>query len=150
MVNSTQTIGIPDRERRSEVIEIPLDLRDRMVAHALEGLPNEACGLLAGTGATAEHFFPMTNADHSPVTYRLDPKEQIEVFDEIDEKGWELQGIFHSHTHSEAYPSETDRSQAFYPEAHYLLVSLQDRANPVLRGYTIRDGEIEEQEVRIV
>jgi proteasome lid subunit RPN8/RPN11 len=132
------------------VIEIPQDLRDRMVAHALGEIPNEACGLLAGTGARAEHFFAMTNADNSPVTYRLDPREQIQVFDEIDEKGWALQGIFHSHTHSEAYPSETDRSQAFYPDAHYLLVSLQDRANPVLRGYTIRDGEIEEQEVRIV
>lgn len=132
------------------MIEIPQDLRDQMVTHALEGLPHEACGLLAETGIRVEHFFPMTNADHSPVTYRLDAKEQIEVFDEIDEKGWELQGIFHSHTHSDAYPSETDRSQAFYPDAHYLLVSLQDRANPVLRGYTIREGEIEEQEVRIV
>jgi [CysO sulfur-carrier protein]-S-L-cysteine hydrolase len=150
MVNSIAGIGIPNEEHRTEVIEIPQDLRDRMMAHALEGLPNEACGLLAGTGVRAEHFFPMTNADHSPVTYRLDPKEQIQVFDEIDEKGWDLQGIFHSHTHSEAYPSETDRSQAFYPDARYLLVSLQDQANPVLRGYTIRDGEIEEQEVRIV
>jgi proteasome lid subunit RPN8/RPN11 len=152
MVNSSSGIGISDQERPFEVIEIPQDLRDQMVAHAHREFPNEACGLLAGAGdgGRAEHFFPMSNADHSPVTYRLDPKEQIDTFNEIDEKGWELLGIFHSHTHSEAYPSETDRGQAFYPEAHYLLVSLQDRANPVLRGYTIRDGEIEEQEVRIV
>jgi proteasome lid subunit RPN8/RPN11 len=150
MVNSSQHVGIADQEQRHEVIEIPQDLRDQMVAHALDGFPNEACGLLAGTGTRAEHFYPMSNADASPVTYRLDPKEQITVFDEIDEKGWDLLGIFHSHTHSEAYPSETDRGQAFYPDATYLLVSLQDRANPVLRGYSIRDGEIEEQEVRIV
>ena len=58
-------------------------------------------------------------------------------------------GIFHSHTHSEAYPSETDRQQAFYPEAHYLLVSLEDRDDPVLRGFRIRDGEVEEQDVTI-
>jgi [CysO sulfur-carrier protein]-S-L-cysteine hydrolase len=150
MVNSSQHIGFADQERRHQVIEIPKDLRDQMVAHALGEFPNEACGLLAGTGTRAEHFFAMRNADASPVTYRLDPKEQITIFDEIDEKGWDLQGIFHSHTHSEAYPSETDRGQAFYPDAHYLLVSLQDRANPVLRGYSIREGEIEEQEVRIV
>ena len=58
------------------------------------------------------------------MTYRLDPKEQFQAFNEFDELGWELGGIFHSHTHTEAYPSPTDRAQAFYPEALYLLVSL--------------------------
>jgi proteasome lid subunit RPN8/RPN11 len=83
------------------------------------------------------------------VTYRLDPKEQLEVFDEIEAQGWELRAIFHSHTHTEAYPSPTDRRQAFYPETAYLVVSLADRDVPVLRGFTIRDGEVEEREVRI-
>ena len=131
------------------MIEIPADIRDQLVAHAIEGLPNEACGLLAGRGSRAERFYPMRNADDSPVTYRLDPKEQLVTFEEIEEKEWDIVGIFHSHTHTEAYPSETDRRQAFYPDAHYLLVSLQDRHNPVLRGFTIRDGVIAEQEVRI-
>lgn len=131
------------------MIEIPEDIRDAMVAHALAGLPNESCGLLAGRDGRVERFYAMSNADHSPVTYRLDPKEQLDTFNEIEDKGWELLGIFHSHTHTEAYPSATDLRQAFYPEAHYVLVSLQDRANPVLRGYTILDGVIEEQEVRV-
>jgi proteasome lid subunit RPN8/RPN11 len=99
--------------------------------------------------AIADRFHAMRNADASPVTYRLDPKEQLRAFDQIEEAGREVVGIVHSHTHTDAYPSETDRNQAFYPEAHYLLVSLSDRANPVLRGYSIRDGEVEEQEVRI-
>ena len=64
-------------------------------------------------------------------------------------EGLDLVGIFHSHTHSEAYPSETDRRQAFYPEAHYLLVSLADRNNPDLRAFTIRDGQVDEQDVVI-
>jgi [CysO sulfur-carrier protein]-S-L-cysteine hydrolase len=142
------------------MIEITGAIEDEMVEHALREFPNEACGLLAGAfsvpadgeipPASARSFHPMTNADASPVTYRLDPKEQLKVFTEIDDAGLEVVGIVHSHTHSEAYPSETDRKQAFYPEAHYLLVSLSDRAKPVLRGFSIRDGEIEEQEVRIL
>ena len=71
----------------------------------MAGLPNEACGLLAGRGGRVERFFPMRNADASRYTYRLDPKEQLRVFNHIEEQGLELTGIFHSHTHTEAYPS---------------------------------------------
>lgn len=130
------------------MIEIPSQIKSEMIAHAIDGLPNEACGLLAGVGSRVERFFAMRNADDSPVTYRLDPKEQLHVFNEIEDRGWELLGIFHSHTHTEAYPSATDRRQAFYPEAHYVLVSLTDRDAPDLRAYTMRDGEVQEQEMR--
>jgi [CysO sulfur-carrier protein]-S-L-cysteine hydrolase len=131
------------------VIQIPGEIQDEMIAHAERGLPNEACGLLAGSDGRVERFYPMRNADQSATTYRLDPKEQLDVFNEIEDKGWELVGIFHSHTHTEAYPSETDRRQAFYPESHYLVLSLADRTTPALRGFTIVDGAVEEQEVRI-
>ena len=135
------------------MIEIPASVRDEMVVHAFAGLPDEACGLLAGTNgggpARATRFFPMANADHSRVTYRLEAKEQLQVFNRIEDEGLDLVGIFHSHTHAEAYPSETDRRQAFYPEAHYLLVSLADRNNPELRAFTIRDGQVDEQDVVI-
>jgi proteasome lid subunit RPN8/RPN11 len=122
---------------------------DEMVAHGLAGFPNEACGLLAGKEGRPVRFFPMRNRDASPVTYRLDPKEQLEVFDEMDEQGWELVGIFHTHTHSEAYPSDTDRDQAFYPEASYLVMSLSDRANPILRSFRIEEDEIREEDLVI-
>ena len=131
------------------MITIPKDLRDRMVEHSTAELPNEACGLLAGLDGSFVHFYPMTNADHSHLTYRLDPDEHIKVFNEIEDQGWELVAIVHSHTHTEAYPSETDRRQAYYPEAHYVVVSLQDRSAPVVRSYRILDGDIEEEEVRI-
>ena len=130
------------------MIEIPADIKGQMLAYAMDGLPEEACGLLAGNGRV-ERFFPMTNADHSSMTYRLDPKEQLQTFNEIEDRGWKLLGIFHSHTHTEAYPSETDRRQAFYPEAHYVVVSLADRNDPVFRAFTIREGMVEEQEVRM-
>jgi proteasome lid subunit RPN8/RPN11 len=131
------------------VIRIPQEILEDMIAHARRGLPQEACGLLAGSDGRAERFYPMRNADRSATTYRLDPKEQLEVFNEIEDKGWELVGIFHSHTHTEAYPSETDRRQAFYPESHYLVLSLADGGAPELRGFTIVDGAVEEQEVSI-
>jgi proteasome lid subunit RPN8/RPN11 len=132
------------------VIEIPADIHRQMIDHAVAGLPEEACGLLAGQDGRIERFYPTRNADRSRTTYRLDPEEQLQLFNEIEEKGWVLSGIFHSHTQTEAYPSDTDRRQAFYPDAHYLLVSLTDRSDPVLRAFTIRDGQVEEREVRVV
>ncbi len=121
-----------------------------MVEHGLAGFPNEACGLVAANGeGRAVRFFPMRNADASPVTYRLDAREQLKVFGEMDERGLELWAIFHTHTHSEAYPSETDRRQAFYPEARYMIMSLADRENPVLRAFRISDGDFAEEELTI-
>jgi [CysO sulfur-carrier protein]-S-L-cysteine hydrolase len=139
------------------MIEIPADVVGEILSHADGEFPIEACGLLAGSidgsngavRARVERFYPARNADASAGTYRLDSKEQFTLFSEIEEKGWDLVGIYHSHTHSEAYPSETDRRQAGYPDAHYLLVSLEDRDNPVVRAFTIVDGEIEEQDVTV-
>jgi [CysO sulfur-carrier protein]-S-L-cysteine hydrolase len=132
-----------------DTIEIPADIRDAIVRHAIDGLPNEACGVLAGPGGEIAHFFAMANADESPLTYRLEATEQLRVWNEMDEKGWDLLGIVHSHTHTEAYPSPTDRAQAYFPDTSYVLVSLMDRDAPVIRGFRIRDGDVLEREVVI-
>jgi proteasome lid subunit RPN8/RPN11 len=131
------------------MVELDQVFFDEMVEHGLAAFPNEACGLLAGKEGLPVKFFAMSNQDASPVSYRLDPKEQLTVFDEIDDEGWDLLGIFHTHTHSEAYPSETDQKQAFYPDALYLLMSLSDRTAPVLRGFRIVDGTVSEEEVAV-
>ena len=120
-----------------------------IVEQALREFPNECCGLIAAEDGVAVKVFPMTNADASPATYRLDGKEQLKVFDELDERGWDLWAIYHSHTHSEAYPSETDTRLAFYPDSRYLVLSLQDRAEPVLRSFWIQEGAIDEEELQI-
>jgi proteasome lid subunit RPN8/RPN11 len=130
-------------------ITLPRHLVDEMVEHARAEYPNEACGLIAGQDGAAIQVLRMTNADASPVSYRLDPKEQLHAFDELDEKGWDLFAIFHSHTHSEAFPSETDRRLAFYPEARYVILSLRDRASPDVRAFRIDDGEVAEEEVTV-
>jgi proteasome lid subunit RPN8/RPN11 len=118
-----------------------------MAEHGLREFPNEACGLLAGRDGAPVRFFPMRNVDASPASYRLDPKEQLHAFDQMDDEGLELLGIFHTHTHSEAFPSETDRKLAFYPEAIYLVMSLSDREHPVLRAFRIVEGEVAEEEL---
>jgi len=125
-------------------------LTKEITEQALREFPNECCGLIAAADGVPVKVFPMKNADASPVTYRLDGQEQLRVFDEMDEQGWELWAIYHSHTHSEAYPSETDVKLAFYPDARYILVSLADRANPVIRSFFIRDGVVTEEELTIV
>ena len=124
-------------------------LYKEIVEQGLREFPNECCGLIAALDGVPTKGFPMKNADASPVTYRLDGKEQLRVFDELDEQGWDLWAIYHSHTHSEAYPSETDIRLAFYPEARYVLLSLADREQPVARSFWITDGEVTEEELTI-
>ena len=130
------------------MIELSQAFYRDILAQAREEYPNEACGLIASEAGVPVRLFRMRNADESPVTYRLDPKEQLEVFNEMDDRGWDLFAIYHSHTRSEAYPSPTDVRLALYPEASYLLLSLSDE-EPVLRGFRILDGEITEHEVRV-
>jgi [CysO sulfur-carrier protein]-S-L-cysteine hydrolase len=121
-----------------------------IVDQGLREFPNECCGLIASAAGVPVKVFPMTNADASPVTYRLDGREQLRTFDELDEQGWDLWAIYHSHTHSEAYPSETDRRLAFYPDSRYILLSLEDREHPVLRSFFIdEEGRITEEELSV-
>ena len=133
---------------------------DEIVEHAREGLPNEACGVVAGDDGRPVRVYPMRNAEGSPVVYRFEPKEQLEVTKEIEDKGWDLLAIFHSHTHTEAYPSPTDRAHAHwndpitgeeapaFPGTRYLIVSLAEQ-EPVLRAFNWGLGDPVEEEVAI-
>jgi len=128
---------------------LPKRYADEIVKHARAEVPNECCGLLAGKNGTVLEVFRCESTEKSPYRYYLDPKDQIRVMREMDGKGWELVGIYHSHTHTEAYPSKTDVELAFYPEALYFIVSLQDRNAAVIRAFRITDGQIAEEEVVI-
>ena len=139
---------------------LPRELYNRMVSHARTEFPNEACGVVAGRDGRALRVYPMRNAEASPVVYRFDEREQLRVFNEIDRKGWDMLAFFHSHTHTDAYPSPTDRAEAHwidpetleevpaYPQIRYLILSLMDR-EPVLRAFRFEGGEPVEEEVRI-
>jgi proteasome lid subunit RPN8/RPN11 len=145
-----QQAAAPDGDLPEMMVsELDGVLYKEIVEQGLREFPNECCGLIAAEAGVPVKVFPMTNADASPATYRLDGKEQLHVFDELDERGWDLWAIYHSHTHSDAYPSETDTRLAFYPEARYIVVSLTDRSDPVARSFWIRDGAITEEELSI-
>ncbi|HVL81551.1 MAG TPA: M67 family metallopeptidase [Actinomycetota bacterium] len=127
------------------MLRIPRTLADAMIAQCRAEMPNEACGLLAGRDGEVTRLFQMTNAERSPVLYRMDPKEQLQVFREMEEEGLELVGIYHSHTRSPAYPSKTDEDWAYYPEAAYVIVSFADPAAPVVRAWRIVDQAVREE-----
>ncbi len=123
----------------------------QMIAIAYDGLPNEACGLLAGrpTTGTVEVFYPCRNVAESSRVYTIDPKEHLRADRDAESRGLELIGVMHSHTHTEAYPSPTDVAQAPDPGWHYVIVSLKREA-PVLRSYRIEDGAIAEEPVDLL
>jgi len=129
------------------VFYLPPQIAEEIIDHARSGVPNEACGLLAGSGNRIVKHYPATNSEHSPVLYSIDPKELLICFRDMEAHDWELLAIYHSHTHSHAYPSPTDVRQAYYPDSVYLIISLEDADQPVIRGFRILDGVISEEEV---
>jgi proteasome lid subunit RPN8/RPN11 len=120
-----------------------------IVSHAREEMPNECCGIVAAKNGSAVKLFRAANAETSPVRYGLDPQEQYRIMREIESNGWTLGAIYHSHTRSPAYPSQTDVNLAFYPDALYLIVSLQEPKQPDLRAFRIVDGQISEAQLSI-
>jgi proteasome lid subunit RPN8/RPN11 len=120
----------------------------RMVAHCYDGLPDEACGLFGGDPGTgkAHITYPTRNAAASARVYEVDPRDYLQADRDAEARGMQIIGVFHSHTHTDAYPSPTDVAQAPDPEWHYVLVSLKDLV-PVVRSYRIVDGNITEEPV---
>jgi proteasome lid subunit RPN8/RPN11 len=123
---------------------------DEIVAHAREEAPNECCGMIGGSDAIAATLYRSINAEASPLRYSLDAQDQFRIMQEIERRGEELIGIYHSHTASAAYPSQTDVNLAAYPDAVYVIASLQDGDSPDVRGFWIRDRRIEEAELDVV
>jgi proteasome lid subunit RPN8/RPN11 len=122
-----------------------------MIAHMKAGYPNEACGILGGkTASDITHFYAMNNMDLSAISYFMDPKEQLLVFKKMRNESVEMRGIVHSHVASEAYPSQKDVRLAFYPDVSYLIVSLSDMDNPVLRSFKIVDEQVTEEDITII
>jgi len=134
------------------MLTIERALVDRIVAHARADHPDEACGVIAGPVGSDRptRFVAMINAERSPTFYRFDSLEQLRVWREMDDRDEEPVVIYHSHTATEAYPSRTDISYAAEPNAHYVLVSTRDADEAEFRSYSIVDGEVTEEEVKIV
>ena len=156
-------------------LKIPRQILDEMIAHARELDPYECCGLLAGANGAVSRHYRITNtvakdaravevfdgADvkqlghlsdtiKAEVAYFMDPKEMLAAFKDMRQRNLELAVIYHSHTHSPAYPSTTDVGLAYYPDAAYLIISLEHKTAPDLRAYWIKDHRISRAEFEAI
>ena len=126
---------------------------DEIIAHAFEEDPDECCGILSGTDEIASKLYRITNTVKSPYRYMMDPQEFLDADLDSERNGMEFVAFYHSHTHSPAYPSQTDvrmAQQSGYHDVHYILVSLQDHDNPQINAYLINEsGEIAKQTLEI-
>ena len=132
----------------SEVLSITEAARDAMVAHTLACYPEEMCGLITGPSAVAAHFYPCRNDAASARVYTINPNDHLRAELDAESRGWEISGVVHSHTHTEAYPSPTDVAQAPDPNWYYVIVTVK-RNTPEIRGYRIVGGVITELEVQL-
>lgn len=127
----------------------PKALFAEMLAHVESGLPNEACGLLAGKGEQVEAHYPAENTARSPVRFQMDARQQVLAMLDLEARGLELAAIYHSHPHGPPRPSATDVAEAYYPEAMYMILSSGREGAWEARAFRIVDGEVEEVRVEI-
>jgi [CysO sulfur-carrier protein]-S-L-cysteine hydrolase len=129
-------------------MRIAQSLIDEMVVHARADLPNECCGMVGGLDGEATMVIPVVNSAASPLRFEMDPQGQYNALKAIEDDGKEMLAIYHSHTKSAAYPSQTDVNQAVnWPDAIYLIVSLQDEDAPEVKGYWLKDLAIADAEL---
>ena len=131
-------------------MKISQQLIDEMVAHAREDLPNECCGMIGGSDGAATSVIRVANSAASPLRYEMDPQEQYNALKSIEDGGDELLAIYHSHTKSAAYPSQTDVNQAVaWPEQIYVIVSLAEEDAPDVKAYLLKDLKIADVELDV-
>ena len=135
------------------MIEIAEEFVLEMIEHSRLENPNECCGILAGTEGKVTKLYRIQNSTPSPYRYVMDPNEQLKAMKDADERSLDLMAFYHSHTHSPAYPSETDvrmATESGWVDFCYVLVSLEDSSKPDVRFFDISaDGNVNEEEVKI-
>jgi proteasome lid subunit RPN8/RPN11 len=131
-------------------MRISRELVEEMVAHAREDLPNECCGMVGGRDGEATSVVRVENSAASPLRYEMDPQGQYDALKAIEDAGDQLLAIYHSHTKSAAYPSQTDVNQAIaWPEQVYVIVSLADRDAPDVKAYLLQEMKIADVELDV-
>lgn len=126
-------------------MRIDSQMLDEIAAHAREEAPDECCGMIGARDGAATSLYRARNAEASPLRYVVHPKDQFKIMEQMDERGEELGAIYHSHTKSPAYPSQTDVNLAEgWPDPLYVVCSIADPGSPDVRAFAIRDGGVEE------
>ena len=127
-----------------DVLHIKRPLFQAMITHLQANDPLEACGILAGVNNQVTHLYAIDNVLASPVAYEMDPQQQLQAMIDLEEHGWEMVAIFHSHPTGPEQPSPTDVAQAYYPECVYIIASLVNQEQPVVRGFRIENSRYDE------
>jgi proteasome lid subunit RPN8/RPN11 len=127
---------------------------EKILDHARNGLPNEACGLIGGVIEkkikVVKEVYLLRNVDESKEHFSMNPAEQLKAVKDLRAKGYLLFGNFHSHPESPSRPSEEDKRLAYDPEASYLILSLLERDKPVLKAFNIIGGTVSEEQIELV
>lgn len=128
---------------------------EKILEHCKQGLPNEACGLIAGTKdgdvKKIEKVYLLSNIDESNEHFSMDPREQFAAVKDMRANGYELLGNFHSHPESPSRPSEEDKRLAYDSKVNYLILSLMDIEHPVLNAFQIDESKnVTKEELNIV
>jgi proteasome lid subunit RPN8/RPN11 len=131
------------------MLRIPQAIYDDLIDHSRSGFPLEVCGILGGTDDTVSAIYRMTNTDASNEHFTMEPREQFSVVKELRARGLSMLVIYHSHPESPARPSEEDIRLALTPGVSYLIVSLQDATQPVVRSFKIADEVVTPEDVVI-
>ena len=122
---------------------IPKTVLASMISHALESDPEECCGVLIGADDKAEEARRIQNAHPEPIRrYEMPPMELMRAESDAEAKGRKIVAIYHSHTHTQAYPSQTDVNnavQSWWTEPYYVLVSLVEKTRPIVRAFRISE-----------
>ena len=106
--------------------------------------PLEGCGLMAGKDGQVFRLYPVTNRLASPYAYEMDPAEQVSAMIDLEDRGWEMLAIYHSHPHGPERPSHSDIAQAYYPDSLYVIVSFRSRQSPITLAFQISDSQVKE------
>jgi proteasome lid subunit RPN8/RPN11 len=127
-------------------IIIPRLIISKLIEHSLLEDPNECCGYLLGNQEEVKEIFLSKNIHKTPITrYTMDPLDMLEADNICEEKNLEILAIYHSHTHSQAYPSITDIKNAInsgWTDPKYILVSLVEKTRPIIRAYNISSDKV--------
>lgn len=122
---------------------------DELVQHARDDLPNECCGVIGSRDGATETVYRAVNSAASPLRYELESRDLLRIFNAIDDADQDVGAIYHSHTRSAAYPSQTDINLALYPESLYIIVSLADADAPDVKAFAIVDRKVNEVALEI-
>jgi proteasome lid subunit RPN8/RPN11 len=131
-----------------EAMRISRELYEEIVAHARSEAPNECCGMIGSRDGEAVKVYRATNAAASPLRYEIEGAEQYHIQMQIEDSGLDLGAIYHSHTRTEPYPSQTDINLAFYPDALYVIIGLAGD-EPEVRAFTIREGRVADAQLEV-